>query len=50
LQPSAQCGGEYGQFGQQRFVVNVVKRLRMLMPPSRTRETCPRSHIPPPGW
>jgi len=25
FQPLAQCGGKYGQFGQQRFMVNVVK-------------------------
>jgi hypothetical protein len=32
LQPSAQCGGEYGQFGQQGAMVNVVKRPNTLIP------------------
>src|SRR5262249_29616311 len=32
FQPSVQCGGEYGQFGQQRAMVKVVKRSDTLIP------------------
>jgi hypothetical protein len=39
--------GERRRFGHEGCMIDAVERLRMLMPPSRTRETCPRSHIAP---
>jgi site-specific DNA recombinase len=44
FQPLAQCGGKYGQLGQQGFVVNIVKGFDNLLPLSTTHSlTPPRS-------